>query len=80
MVTSDQYYVVRNTKACPSKAGITSGPVPQPAINPVQKYFSATCGPACNNYTGFPLGYGTNVDASGSIFTPASSTACPLSG
>ena len=80
LVTADSTYIIRNTGACPNKAGLIKGPAPQPAINPTPSYNSASCGPACNNYTGFPIGYGTNVDASGSQFTPASSTPCPLSG
>ena len=51
-ITADQYYITRNTQRCPSKAGVTSGPVPQPAISPKKSYYSASCGPACNNYTG----------------------------
>ena len=52
LITADQYYVTRNPTRCPSMAGVTSGPVAQPAINPVKSYYSASCGPACNNYTG----------------------------
>ena len=79
-MVADSAYIVRDTAACPNKAGRTSGPVPQPAIRPKAGYFSASCGPACNNYTGIAAGWGTSVDASGSLVAPPSDAPCIASG